>query len=210
MATAGTFSGDIVVSGDIRLGGAISPLKDKDQVLAVETKTMLIPWTWFRIWDAMGTNLPGTASGDNLGLLGGTFGTDVCSIQSVDFGGTTTTAYARVAIPLPADYVAGQSVVLRIHGGMLVVADTTCTVDVECYKGNEEAVKTGSDLASAATANNIKSATFADVDFTIAAATLNPGDVLDVRISVTGTDAGNAAPNITAVLGAIKLVYGGR
>lgn len=210
MTTSGTFNDDVVVGGDLRLTGVVTPKKDRDEILSIEEKIATIQWASLRVFDAFQTTLPGTAATDDLALIGGGFGTGTPSVQSVDFGGTTTTAYARLSIPLPANYVAGQSVKIRFHGGMLVVADTSCTLDCECYLSNEEAGKTGSDLASAAVANNINSATFVDVDFTITASTLEPGDLLDVRFSVTGTDAGNAAPNITAVIGAIKLVYNGR
>lgn len=209
MANPTTLPGDLIVPGNARITGTITPAKDKSDVLSVETKTFHIPWSWWRIWNDDDAVLPGAAAADDLGFIAGAFSSASPSIQSVDFGGTTTTAYARCQIPLPPDYVAGQSVVLRFHAGQIVVADTTCTLDMSAYKSDEE-LGIGSDLASAASANNIKSATLADVDFTITATGLSPGDVLDVRISVTGDDSGNADDNITAVIGAIQLIYGGR
>ena len=209
MSTGLVVNGDAVVSGALRLGGAISPLKNASDLLAVEEKTQTLPWTIWRVYDAIATNLPAAASGDDLGLVAGTLGTAAPSVQSVDFGATTTTAYMRAQIPIPADYVAGQTLKLRFHAGMLVVADANCTLDMVAYASDEEA-GVGADLASAAVTDNIKSITFADVDFTITATSLNPGDVLDVRVSITGTDAATGTDNVTAVIGAVQLVYNGR
>jgi hypothetical protein len=209
MATGGTCNGDFVVNGNLRISGAVSPLKDAADLLAIEEKIWTIPWSLWRVHDAIGTNLPAAAADDDLGLVAGVLGTAAPSVQSVDFGATTTTAYMRAQLPIPADYVAGQSLKLRFHGGMLVIADDDCTLDIVAYKSDEEAA-VGADLASAAVADNINSATFADIDFTITASSLAPGDVLDVRVSIVGTDAATVTDNVTAVIGAVKMVYNGR
>jgi hypothetical protein len=209
MSTGLTINGDAVVSGSLRLGGGITPLKQAADLLTVEEKTWTIPWTLWRVHDAINTNLPAAAGTDDLGLVAGTLGTNAPSIQSLDFGGTTTTAYARAQLPIPADYVAGQSLKIRFHAGMLTtVADTTCSLDMVAYRSDEESL-VGADLASAGAANNIKSLTFADVDFTITPSGLNPGDMLDVRISVDGADTGNLGV-MAACIGAIQMVYYGR
>jgi hypothetical protein len=200
-----TFPGGIVVNGDIRVSGKIQPAIARANILSlVELAQYTVPWSLWRVHDAIATNLPAAAADDDLGLVGGTFGSASPSIQSVDFGGTSTTAYARAQIPLPAEYEAGQTVTLRFHAGMLVVADDSCTLDVVCYETDEEAGISADICATAA--QSINSATLADMDFTITPSALTAGDLLDVRIVVAGTDAGNAAPNITAVIGAAKLL----
>ena len=209
MSTGLTVNGDVVVSGALRLGGGISPLKTAADLLTVEEKTWTVPWTLWRIWDALTTNLPAVAATDDLALVAGTLGTDSPSVQGQDSGGLNTTGYMRAQLPIPADYVAGQSLKLRFHAGMLTsVADTTCTLDMEAYKSDEESL-VGADLAAAAVANNIKSLVFADVDFTITAATLNPGDILDVRVSINTVDGANAAVLIPCI-GVVQMVYYGR
>lgn len=203
MPNALVLPGDLVVPGNLRVTGNISPPIARADILEqVELAPFVVPWTFWRVHDALQTNLPGTAAADDLALIGGTFGSASPSIQSVDFGGTSTTAHARAQIPVPADYEAGQTFTLRVHAGMLVVADATCTLDVECYRSDEEA-GIGSDLY-AGSAQDINSATFADIDYTISPSTLSPGDLLDVRLTVAGTDASNAAPNITAVIAAVQ------
>jgi hypothetical protein len=164
----------------------------------------VIPWTAWRVWDALATNLPGTAADDDLGLIGGTFATASPSIQSVDFGGGNTTAYARTQISLPWEYEDGQTVTLRFHAGMLTtVADNACTLDVQCYESNEE-TGISADLCTTA-AQSINSLVLADIDFTITPTSLAAGNMLDVRIAVVATDAGNLGV-MKAIIGAAKLL----
>jgi hypothetical protein len=205
MASPVTLPGDLVVPGSLRVNGGITPALTRANILAqAELQPFSIPLTQWRVWDAFATNLPAAAATDDLGLVGGTWASASPTLQSVDFGGTSTTAYARAQIILPWEYESGQSVTLRFHAGMLVVADASCTLDAVVYKTNEEA-GIGADICATA-AQSINSATFADIDFTITATSLSPGDTLDVRIEVAGTDAGNASANITAVIGATQLL----
>ena len=112
-------------------------------------------------------------------------------------------------ITVPQDYVAGQSFTLRFHAGCLTtLADTTLTLDCAVYRSDEE-IGISADLCAAAVANNIKSLTYADVDFAITATAMNPGDILDVRVSINGVDAGNLGV-MRGVIGATKIVYFGR
>jgi len=209
MAVGLSINGDCVVSGALRLGGGITPLKGVADLLTPEEKTCTIPWTVWRIWDAITSPLPAVAATDDLALIVGTLGTNAPSVQGLDSGGLNTTGYMRAQLPIPADYVAGQSLKIRFHAGMLTsVADTTCTLDMVAYKSDEESL-VGADLASAAVANNIKSLVFADVDFTITASGLSPGDMLDVRVSINTVDGANADVLIPCI-GAVKMVYYGR
>jgi hypothetical protein len=209
MAVGLSINGDAVVSGSLRLGGSITPLKGAADLLTPEEKIWTVPWALWRVWDAINTNLVTVAATDDLALVAGTLGTNSPSVQGQDSGGLNTTGYMRAQLPIPTDYVAGQSLKLRFHAGMLTsIADTTCTLDIVAYKSDEEAA-VGADLASAAVANNIKSLVFADVDFTITASGLSPGDMLDVRVSINTVDGANAAVLIPCI-GAVKMVYYGR
>lgn len=209
MANPTTFPGDLVVAGNVRLTGTVTPLKNKADVLANESKELVIPLTSWRVWDATATNLPETPAADDLGLVSGTFAAASPSLQTVDFGGTNTTAYARAQITVPPDYVAGQSFTLRFHAACITtLADTTLTLDCAVYRSDEEIGISG-DLAAAAVANNIKSLTAADIDFVITATAMNPGEILDVRVSINGVDSGNLGV-MRGVIGATKIVYFGR
>ena len=148
------------------------------------------------------------AAEDHLDCIGGTHGTDAPSLQTPDFGGNGAAAsyYARGEIRIPAEYVAGQSIELRVHAGMLTTAaDQSCTVDVEAYKSDEDSTSTGDLCADAAISDNMNSLVFADIDFTITASTLSPGDLLDVRLTVTADDDGDAGVMV-GVVGSVQLL----
>jgi len=155
-----------------------------------------------RVWDAMQTNLPGTAATDDLGLVGGTFGTAPPVINAGDCKALgATSRYCRIEVPIPECYVAGQPFALSLSAGMkTTIADVSCTLDVECYRLDKDS-GISADLCSTA-AQSINSVTFADKSFTITPATLNPGDMLDVRITIAVNDAASATavtPTIAAI-----------
>lgn len=144
----------------------------------------------------------------SLEYVGGTHGTNAPSLQTPDFGGNAaaTAYYARAEIPLPWEYEAGQTVQIRVHAGMLTtVADQSATVDLEVYKSDEDSTSTGDLCATAATSDNMNSLVFADIDFTITPTTLSPGDLLDVRITVTVDDDGDAGV-MKGCIGSVQLL----
>lgn len=145
-------------------------------------------FTSFRVWDAMQTLLPGTSASDDLGLIGGTFGTNSPRLRTYDVKAAgAVTLRARFILTLPVEYVAAEQVVIRVRAGMnTTVANTTATVDIEAYMLDEDG-GVGSDLCATA-AQSINSLTKADNDFTITPATLSAGDQLDVRVSIAVND----------------------
>ena len=154
----------------------------------------LPPEAW-RTWDALATNLPGTAAADDLALVTGTAGTDAPKIQSGDAGGTTVTQKAGINYTVPIEYVDGQTITLRANTAMQVVSDTTATIDFSVYRQAAPTV----DLCATA-AQSINSATPADKDFTITPTNVVAGDILNIVMTVAITDAGDAAPNIQALI----------
>jgi hypothetical protein len=199
MARPTGFPGDIDVPGIAFLRGGIQPAITRSSLAQDSLQVFKIPLASFRIWDSYHTNLPGTSAAGDLALIGGTFATDSPSIQTSDLKAAgATTRYARVEIILPIEYVAAETVVLRFHAGMLTtIADVSATLDVECFKSDGEA-GIGADI-NATGATTINSVTLADIDFSITATALSPGDLLDVRIAVAINDAATG----TAVLGII-------
>jgi hypothetical protein len=147
----------------------------------------------------------GTDTTTDLDIVRGAFGTNAISLQTEDLQKKgSQTRVARFSVVLPPEYVDGQTVKIRVVGGMITtVADTTCTVDVNCYL-NDEDNTVSADLCTtvATTINTLLSAAATTVDFTITAATLTAGSLLDLRVSVICNDAAGA----TAVIGAITKV----
>lgn len=161
--------------------------------------------TSLRVWDAYQTNLPGTAAADDLGLTGGTFGTAPPTVDAGDLKAAgATTRYARFQMQLPECYDAGQTVKLSISAGMVTtVADTSCTLDVECYK-LDKITGIGSDLCSTS-ATTINSLTFGSKEFVITSSGLTAGDVFDVRIAINCND-GATGTAVTPTIAAIDLL----
>lgn len=201
MATALRLVGDLEVVGSIKPTAGLGVPLDRTYLQEDPLQPFPVPFTDFRVHDALQTTLPGTSASDDLGLYGGTFGTSQPLIRTYDVKAAgSVTLRARALIRLPAEYVAAESVKLRLAAGMVTtVADTTATVDVEAFRvGKDNSL--GSDIC-ATSATSINSLTFADKDFTITAASLNPGDVLDVRITVAVNDAASGTAVIAAIAG---------
>lgn len=163
-----------------------------------------VPFTAFRVWDDFNALPPGTAANDDLAIIEGTFGTDGKTLQGIDAGGTTETQRVGLQYTLPVEYVSGQTVQVRVRAGMLTISDGTATVDVECYKQDDDG-GVGSDICATA-AQSCNSQTKADLDFTITATGLAAGDVLDLRITTAVTDAGDAGADITAEISKVSLL----
>lgn len=185
-------------AGLVSFSGGLSPKLPRAELAQEPLVAYPVNLMGLRVWNALATNLPGTAAADDLSIQGNTFGTGSPSIQSSDGKATTITQYARFQWDIPAEYDPTETLRLRLHAGMnTTVSDSTATVDVECYKSDLEA-GIGSDLCATA-AQSINSLTFASKDFTITSTSLSPGDTLDVRLAVSITDSATG----TAVIGEI-------
>lgn len=150
-----------------------------------------VPLNELRVHDDFDAFLPETAATDDLGFIEGTFGTSAPTVQSADFGGSSPTAYARFQFVLPPEYVDGQTITLSVRAGMLTtVADTSATLDCECYVLDGDG-SVGSDICATA-AQDINSLTIAAKTFTITPTSRAPGDTLDIRLTFAAVDSGDA------------------
>jgi hypothetical protein len=197
---------------DVRISGTLS-LKEtgisaqtrasilKQDALAIFPVNMMN----LRVWDAIQTNLPGTAATDDLALIGGTFGTSPPVVSAGDCKALgATSRYARFMVELPECYEAGETVTLSLSAGMVTtVASSSCTVDVECYK-IDKITGIGSDLCTTA-ATTINSLVFAAKSFTITSSALTAGDVLDIRITIAVNDAATGTA-VTPTIAGIDLL----
>lgn len=204
MTTVARFDGDCRITGNLQVDGTL-PTYSRSELAQDANSEFAIPLTDARVWDNLASLLPSAGANDDLGIYDNTFGTDGPSISTGDLKAAgATSRYARFQIRLPAEYDAGQTVTLRISSGMeTTVADTTSTIDVECYKLDRE-IGIGSDIcATAAQSNN--SLTFADLDFSITPTGLTAGDMLDVRITAAVNDGATGTAVISSI-GAIELL----
>lgn len=192
------FNDNVRITGALTVTQGISGAT-RGSLAAQNDQVYELPMQDMRIWDAFQTGLT-TAASDDLGIATGTFGTGLPYITTGDLKAAgSTTRRARILFTLPPEYVAGQPIVINCHAGMVTtVAGTAATVDVEAYLSGANTLVSGVDLVATA-AITINSLTFADKEFTITATDLEPGDILDLRISVLVND----AATVTAVIGAI-------
>ena len=185
---------EVITNYTIAGNADIATTKLAQRVLAES----IVPLTQARTWDSVAVNLPASAASDDLGLVSGTFGTNPARITAGDvkaLGATTRRLY--LAIPIPANYEDGQTIQLQIRAKMeTTVADVSCTIDAEAYVGADGAL--GSDLVTTA-AQSMNSLSAAAYTFTINATGVDPGDLLEVRLSISSNDAATA----TAVTPAI-------
>ncbi len=189
------------VTGPIKHVNDFQPPIDPGQLAQRSIQEYGIDFTAGRIHDNFGVILPNAGATDDLGLVGGTLGTSAPSLQTEDLNNAGVTwNYARFAVILPPEYVAGETVLIRVKGGMITnIADTTAFVDIECYE-NEEDNSVSADLCTTAeTSINALIASPTTVDFVINPATLSPGSVLDVRVGTKVTDAATGAEVIACV-----------
>ncbi len=207
MANPTELPGDLIVPGSIKLTGDLTPTQTRAKILSQsDLQVFNVPWTSWRKFetDEMGTNLPSAAASDDLGLVGGVHGTGHPSIQAGDIGEASSTRKARAVIVMPWNYVAGQSATLRFYAACLTAAaDTTCTLDIAAYITDGDNT-VGADLASAASANNIKTTVFANVDFTLTPTNLSAGSEIDVLLSIAYVDAGTAV--VIPCIGKVQLL----
>jgi hypothetical protein len=194
---------NIDIQGNLTVRGTKTTSARSELVQDNEAEYPIWPQLW-RVWDAFQTLL-GTAGSDDLGIATGTFATATPYVTGGDMKALgATTRYARALVQLPAEYVAGETVIIAADAGMLTtVADTSCTIDFMIYKADLDTTIGGSDLVTTAP-TTINSLTFAEKEFTVTATSLSPGDLLDVRMAITCTDAATGTA-VTPAIAYVKL-----
>lgn len=137
--------------------------------------------------DTPGTNLLGQADAAGSAVVGTTTN-----------GGATASASesAGFFFPLPADYVAGGAITVRVRAKVSAAREVAQTVDVVAKKVGDAAV--GSDIC--ATAAQALTTAYANYDFTITPTGLVAGDVLQVDVYLATDDTGASADGIPSIV----------
>ena len=153
----------------------------------------------WRVHDDPRAVLPNAAGGaDDLYLDDGTWGTNAWLVKSNDSGQTSITQRAARSLALPFEYEDGATVTIRIPCAMQVIADTSATIDLECFASDGDGTLSA-DLC-ATSAQSFNSATWANKDFVITPTTLTASMVLFIRITVAIVDAATVADHVTALI----------
>lgn len=183
-----------LTNNDIAGNASIEPSKLGQKVLA----EYVVPVEAFKTWNAVATNLPAAAADDDLGLVTGTWLTNPVRItagECKNLGATTRRAY--FSIPIPPNYDDGETIQVRIRAAMeTTLASTSCTVDLEAVVGSSGTPS--ADLVTTA-AQSMNSLTAANFDFAINAASVDPGQLLECRLSITCNDTATATSVTPAV-----------
>jgi len=180
---------NIKLTGTLTIKSDGVSAQDRDTILKQTPNAVLpIDMATLRVWDAYQTNLPGTAAADDLALIGGTFGTAPPKVEAGDLKAAgSTTRKLRLSYILPESYDPGETAGLSLSAGVVTtVADTSCTIDVEAYL-LDKLGSIGSDLCTTS-AMTINHTTLADKLFAFNPAGLEPGDVLDVVVTIVCND----------------------
>lgn len=194
---------EITVTGIARFPGGMEPPLARASLRQDSFQAYNIPWTAWREWNDMSALLTDTAHDTNLELV------DVwgvhASIQTGDLKAAgSTLRYARTHIALPIEYVAGQTVAFRFHAGMkTTISDGTAALALEVYKSDEEEGWDANLVTGAAP--SINSLTLVDKDFILTSSSLNPGDLLNVRVAMLINDTASGDP-VIGIIGAAKLL----
>ena len=189
---ANVIDGAVTINGTLTVTGGVTlqvGLNRTNNVLETDMD-FAIPLTQWRVWDALGVNLA-TAGTDDLGLTSNTFGTSTPYLTSGDLNAAgSITRYARALYQMPHNYQGGQNFTFQISAGMLTaVASVAATVDAEIYVTNGTTGITAAGDVCATSATSINSTTFAVVSFTVTGATIERGDILDIRITIAANSA---------------------
>jgi hypothetical protein len=126
-----------------------------------------------------------------------TSGNHILTYSAGVFGATsnapsssTVTDASVLLIPLPPEYVAGQTVTIRVNGLITAEPDPVTaagkSLDINCYEITKTSGAKGADIC--ATAAQTLTVTAAAYDFTITPTTLAAGDLLSVIITTVFED----------------------
>ncbi len=199
-------SDKITSTGDLKYGGGLLPPPPRAALGQENLAPFDIPlWQW-RVWNAINTPLPAAAALDDLGFVAGTWATNSPTLQTIDQtqNNGVASCFGLTLYPLPIEYVAGQTVVVRFHSYMLTtLADQSATIDLVAYESGFER-DISADICDTA-AQSINSTTGADFDFIITPNDLVAGNVLLLRVDVA-IDDDASAPGVTGVIGRSALL----
>ena len=192
---AATADGDIirVACDQASLSGAVP----RTQLTQDDLQPYVIPLSRFQ---APGTGAQlGSSAGTPSGALGltiGTHGTATPKLVGEAASGNSKSNSGRVQFALPAEYVSGETITLRVRCKITGNVQVAQTIDALVYK-SDDAAGVGSDLCATAAQSVTSSA--ANYDFTITPTGLAAGDTLDVLITAAANDTGGTANKLIEI-----------
>ncbi len=198
-------AGRVDASGSVLLGRAMNAATAQDDVIEVLPGTGIgnitavndypIPLETLKTWDAREKPLPVTAANDDFGITTGTAGTNAPTIVGRDSQSASLTAIAGISIPVPADYIDGEAIMVRVNAQMVTtISDDTALLDLNAYRQAAPTV----DINSIA-ATSMNSLTAADIDFVLTPTNVVAGDLIDLILTAAVVDGSGSAAVIAKV-----------
>ena len=157
--------------------------------LQVETTAFGIPLMEWHQADLANMGITGT-SGDHFVSLS----TEDILMKGNTPSSSTVTDISRVQFTLPPSYVGGTDLTFRVTAVVDVVDDAN-QIDLSVYRVTSTSGAVGSDIC--ATAIQTTTATATAYDFTITGATLEPGTIINLKMTTVNTDANGSNGIVT-------------
>lgn len=188
-----------VLTGMASLVGSVGRsqlTEDALQAYSIPLQDAMVTATGARLGNTAGTPAGAFA------LTPGTHGTASPMITGETANNNSKTDKFRLLVPLPVEYVAAGDVKVRIRAKVGAAMAVAQTIAVTCYE-SDKGGGVSADLCATAAQN--LSTSFANLDFTITATALLPGDLLDIEVTGVANDTGGTA-NEKIYIGAVQLL----
>ncbi len=158
-------------------------------------KTVVIPHTQFRVFDAQTTVLPAAADddSDDIQIAAATIGTSVPTFAIIA-SNASITRKAVASVQVPNDYVAGSAISIVIPWTRSDAAGTSSALDIEVYRNAAPTV----DINSTA-AISINGAASGTATFVLTPTDLVPGELVFLYMNVAVVDNGTSRQDLQSV-----------
>ncbi len=143
-----------------------------------------LPFNEFRVHDAFETFLPTTAAADDVGYIPASFGSSD-TLSAVRGAGGSDTAFARILVTVPKDYVDGTNLTVTSVVTEVDAAVTAATLDLEARRLAD--ITTEIQTANSSPITVVGGAT---VVHTLDGTNVVIGDIIDLRFRVAQDDSG--------------------
>ena len=143
----------------------------------------------------------GTPAGD-LGLTPGAHGTNTPILIGEAASGNSKSDAGRVIFELPAEYVAGGTITVRVRAAITGNVQVAQTVAVAAYASDGGG---GVSASLCTTAAQTVTTSFANYDFTLTPTSRVAGDVLDILVTAAANDTGGTANKLIQI-GAVSVL----
>ena len=175
------------------------PMVSKSDLIGQTLQPFPVPMKSLMIWDSASAALLGTATGDDLGIAQGSFGsgTDPVIVYATtgDVMGLSSVRYGRFIAPVPQSWAgAGYEAVLRVYAGFLDKdPEVSASLDLSAFVVDGVGDVLGTDIYASAALSFAGGNSIQAYNFPLDTSNFLAGRVIDGRIAVNFNDTGGVA-----------------